>query len=43
MGKLRNIFAVDVGRYNKSAKIQREGFQNAKSIWHYALLELLVA
>lgn len=43
MGKLRNIFAVDVGRYNKPVKNQREAFQNAKSIWNDAALELLVA
>ena len=33
MGKVRNIFAVDVGRYSNAANIQRDNFQKAKSIW----------
>ena len=32
MGKVRNIFAVDVGRYSNAANIQRDNFQKAKSI-----------
>lgn len=37
MGKVRNIFAVDVGRYTNTANIQRENFQKAKSIWDEAM------
>ena len=37
MGKVRNIFAIDVGRYTNAASIQRENFQKAKSIWHEAM------
>jgi putative transposase len=37
MGKVRNIFAVDVGRYINNAKEQRENFQKAKSIWYEAM------
>ena len=37
MGKVRNIFAVDVGRYTNPANTQRKNFQNAKSIWHDAM------
>ena len=36
MGKVRNIFAVDVGRYTKCAKDQRAAFAVAKSIWYEA-------
>lgn len=43
MGKLRNIFAVEVGRYNKKMSSQREAFQNAKSIWNDASQRLLIA
>ena len=37
MGKVRNIFAVDVGRYINNAKEQRDNFQKAKSIWDEAM------
>ena len=37
MGKVRNIFAVDVGRYSNNARNQRDNFQNAKSIWNEAM------
>ena len=37
MGKVRNIFAVDVGRYTNAANIQRVNFQKAKSIWDEAM------
>ena len=38
MGKARNIFAVDVGRYINASDIQRENFLKAKSIWDKAIL-----
>ena len=37
MGKVRNIFAIDVGRYSNNARNQRDNFQNAKSIWNDAI------
>ena len=37
MGKVRNIFAVDVSRYINNAKDQRDNFQKAKSIWNEAM------
>jgi putative transposase len=40
MGKVRNIFAVDVGRYKKKASEQRLAFAAAKVIWLEAALEL---
>ena len=43
MGKVRNIFAVDVGRYTKTAQEQRNAFAIAKSIWDEATQRLLVA
>jgi putative transposase len=43
MGKVRNIFAVDVGRYTKTAQEQRNAFAVAKSIWDEATQRLLVA
>ncbi len=43
MGKVRNIFAVDVGRYTKNAQDQRAAFAMAKSIWDEATQRLLVA
>jgi putative transposase len=43
MGKVRNIFAVDVGRYTKAANIQRENFQKAKSIWDEAMQVIAAA
>lgn len=41
MGKVRNIFAVDVGRYTKKASEQRLAFQKAKSIWNEATMRIL--
>ncbi len=32
MGKVRNIFAINVGRYTKNAHAQRAAFMVAKSI-----------
>ena len=43
MGKIINIFAVDVGRYKQNATEQRSAFNNAKSIWDKAAQELLAA
>ena len=43
MGKVRNIFSVDVGRYKKTAKEQRIAFVVAKSIWDEATQRLLTA
>lgn len=36
IGKVRNIFAVNVGRYTKTAPEQRIAFASAKSIWDEA-------
>ena len=41
MGKVRNIFAVDVGRYTKKPSEQRSAFQEAKEIWNDATIRLL--
>ena len=43
MGKVRNIFSVDVGRYTKNAEDQRSAFAVAKSIWDDAAQRLLAA
>ena len=43
MGKVRNIFAIDVGRYTKNAEDQRSAFAVAKSIWDEATRRLLAA
>ncbi len=43
MGKVRNIFAIDVGRYTKNAADQRAAFAVAKSIWDEATRRLLAA
>ena len=43
MGKVRNIFAINVGRYRKKATDQRSAFRQAKSIWDDATQKLLVA
>ena len=43
MGKIRNIFAVDVGRYAQNATDQRSAFNKAKAIWDDAAQELLAA
>ena len=43
MGKVSNIFAVDVGRYTKTASEQRVAFVAAKTIWDEAAQRLLAA
>lgn len=43
MGKVRNIFAIDVGRYTKTASEQRVSFVAAKTIWDEAAQRLLAA
>jgi len=43
MGKIRNIFAVDVGRYTKKASEQRSAFQEAQEIWNDATMRILHA
>ena len=43
IGKIRNIFAVDVGRYTQNATNQRSAFNKAKVIWDKAAQELLAA
>ena len=43
MGKIRNIFAVDVGRYRQNATNQRYAFNHAKAIWDEATQGLLAA
>jgi putative transposase len=43
MGKVRNIFAVDVGRYINNATMQRIAFKKAKSIWDDASQKLLAS
>ena len=42
-GKVRNIFAIDVGRYTKNAEDQRSVFNAAKAIWDQAAQRLLAA
>lgn len=43
MGKVSNIFAIDVGRYTKNATDQRSAFAVAKSIWDETTQGLLAA
>ena len=43
MGKVRNIFVIDVGRYTKNAEDQRSAFAVAKSIWDEATKRLFSA
>ncbi len=43
MGKVRNIFSIDVGRYTKNAENQRSACAVAKSIWDEATQRLLAA
>lgn len=43
MGKVRNIFAIDVGRYTKNAQDQKAAFAVAKSIWDKGAQKLLAA
>ena len=41
MGKVRNIFSVEVGRYTKKASNRRLAFAAAKAIWVEAAINLL--
>ena len=43
MGKVRNIFSVNVSRYTRSAQNQREAFKKAQAIWLEAAQEILCA
>ena len=43
MGKVRNIFAIDIGRYSNNARSQRDNFQYAKSIWNDAMQVITAA
>jgi putative transposase len=43
MGKIRNIFSIDVGRYTKNSSEQRSAFNAAKAIWDEATIRLLHA
>ena len=43
MGKVRNLFAVDVGRYTRSAQDQRDAFKAAQEIWDEAAQRILCA
>ena len=43
MGKVRNIFSVEVGRYKQTANNQRLSFNKAKAIWDEAAQRLLAA
>ena len=43
MGKVRNTFAINVGRYTKSATHRRAAFAKAKLIWDTAAQRLLAA
>ena len=43
MGKVRNIFAIDVGRYTKNAINQRLAFNAAKAVWDEAAQRLIAA
>ena len=43
MGKVRNIFAIDVARYTKNATDQRSAFAMAKSVWEDAAQRLLAS
>lgn len=43
MGKVRNIFAINVGRYTKNATDRRSSFEQAKYIWDEATHRLLAA
>ena len=41
MGKMRNIFAVDVGRYTKKSTERKSAFASACAIWSEAAQQLL--
>ena len=41
MGKVRNIFAIDVGRYTKKASERKVAFASACAIWVEGTQQLL--
>ncbi len=41
MGKVRNLFAIEVGRYLKKASERRDAFRAACTIWSEAAQELI--
>lgn len=43
IGKIKNLFSVEVGRYKKKASDQRLAFAAAKAIWLKAALGILAA
>lgn len=43
MGKVRNLFAVSVGRYTNTAAKRKVAFNEAKSIWDYASQMICIA
>lgn len=43
MGQVRNIFAVDIGKYKNSARDQRSKFAESKLIWEKAAYGLIAA
>ena len=43
MGKVRNIFSVDVGRYTRSAQDQRDAFKISQAIWDEAAQGIICA
>jgi putative transposase len=43
MGKIRNIFSVEVGLYKKKAPDQRLAFAAAKAIWLESRLSSLLS
>ncbi len=43
MGKVRNLFAVAVGRYTKPASERRHQFKLSKQIWNETSCEILCA
>ena len=43
IGTTRNLFAVAVGRYTKSAQQRKNQFHSAKETWNAAAIELLCA
>jgi len=42
MGKVRNLFAISVGRYTKPASQRREAFQAAQTLWVDAAERLVI-
>ena len=43
LGKIRNIFSVNVGRHLKPASRRRSAFRDALSIWDEASRQILCA